>query len=148
MNSLHGCAALITGASSGLGAEMARQIAPHARILVLVARRLDRLESLKNELSRNGLEIQCSAVDLTDAGKTEDFLAALAASGIPIDFLINNAGMGDHGLFEESDWKRVQAMLDLNIRTLTRLTHALLPGIIRSKRGAILNVSSITGLLP
>jgi len=148
MNSLHGCAALITGASSGLGAEMARQLALRARALVLVARRLERLESLKNELSRSGLEIQCHAVDLTDSGKTEEFLTALAASGTKIDFLINNAGMGDHGLFEESDWKRVQAMLDLNIKTLTRLTHALLPEIIRSKRGAILNVSSITGFLP
>jgi short-subunit dehydrogenase len=115
---------------------------------VLVARRRERLEELKAELARSSLEIQCHAVDLADAGKTEEFLTALAASGTPVDFLINNAGLGDHGLFEESEWSRVQAILDINIRTLTRLTHALLPGIIRSKRGAILNVSSITGFLP
>ena len=65
-----------------------------------------------------------------------------------IDFLINNAGLGDHGLFEASDWKRVEAILDVNIKALTRLTHALLPEIIRSGRGAILNVSSITAFLP
>src|SRR6266436_5550250 len=98
MNSLHGCAALITGASSGIGAEMARQLAPHARILVLVARRLDRIESLKSELARSGLEIQCCAVDLTDAAGTEEFLTNLAGNGTRIDFLINNAGTGDHGL--------------------------------------------------
>src|SRR5205085_461982 len=75
-------------------------------------------------------------------------LAALEESGTKADFLINNAGLGDHGLFEDSDWKRVQAMLDVNIKALTRLTHALLPGIIRSGRGAILNVSSISAYLP
>jgi short-subunit dehydrogenase len=148
MNSLHGCTALITGASSGIGAEMARQLAPHARALVLVARRADRLEALKAELERSGMEIQCHAADLGDAAQVERLLAALEASGTKIDFLINNAGLGDHGLFEDSEWKRVQAMLDVNIKALTRLTHALLPGIIRSGRGAILNVSSIVSYLP
>ena len=148
MNSLHGCTALITGASSGIGAEMARQIAPHARALVLVARRGDRLEVLKAELDRSGIEIQCHAADLADGAQVERLLAALEASGTKVDFLINNAGLGDHGLFEDSEWKRVEAMLDVNIKALTRLTHALLPGIIRSGRGAILNVGSIAAYLP
>jgi len=148
MNSLHGCTALITGASSGLGAEFARQLAPHARGLVLVARRADRLEALKAELARSGLDIQCHAADLGDAAQVERVLAALEENGTRVDFLINNAGLGDHGLFEESDWQRVQAMLDVNIAALTRLTHALLPGILRSGRGAILNVSSIVAYLP
>jgi len=148
MNLLHGCTALITGASSGIGAEIARQLAPHARSLVLVARRADRLEALRAELERNGMKIQCHAVDLSDLARVERLLAALVESGTKVDFLINNAGLGDHGLFEDSDWKRVQAMLDVNIKALTRLTHALLPGIIRSGCGAILNVSSITAYLP
>ncbi len=148
MNSLHGCTALITGASSGLGAEIARQLAPHARALVLVARRADRLEELKMEIARNGMEVECHAADLADGAQVESLLAALEARGTKVDFLVNNAGLGDHGLFEDSDWKRVQAMLDVNIKALTRLTHALLPGIIRSGRGAILNVSSISGYLP
>ena len=148
MNSLHGCTALITGASSGIGAEMARQLAPHARAVVLVARRADRLEVLKSKLERSGLEIQCHAADLADGAQVERLLAALEASGTKVDFLINNAGLGDHGLFEDSEWKRVEAMLDVNIKALTRLTHALLPGIIRSGRGAILNVSSIVSYLP
>ena len=148
MNSLHGCTALITGASSGIGAEMARQLAPHARTLVLVARRADRLDVLKAELARSGMEIQCHAADLADGAQVERLLTVLEESGTKVDFLINNAGLGDHGLFEDSEWKRVQAMLDVNIQALTRLTHALLPGIIRSGRGAILNVSSITAYLP
>ena len=127
---------------------MARQLAPHAKALVLVARRGDRLDAMKGELARSGLRIECHAADLANANEVEGFLAALAGSGMKIDFLINNAGLGDHGLFEASDWKRVEAMLDVNIKALTRLTHALLPEIIRSGRGAILNVSSITAFLP
>ena len=148
MNSLHGCTALITGASSGLGAEFARQLAPHARALVLVARRGDRLDALKAELERSGMEIQCHVADLGDAAEVERLLTALEESGTRVDFLINNAGLGDHGLFEESEWARVRAMLDVNVAALTRLTHALLPGIVRSGRGAILNVSSIVAYLP
>jgi short-subunit dehydrogenase len=148
MNFFHGCTALITGASSGLGQEFARQLAPHARSLILVARRLDRLEKLKAEIDRPGLTIHCHAADLGDEVQTEAFLASLAASGERVTLLINNAGLGDHGFFENSDWSRVEAMLDVNIKALTRLTHALLPELIRAGRGAILNVSSIASFLP
>src|SRR6202034_803008 len=65
-----------------------------------------------------------------------------------VSLLVNNAGVGDHGLFERSDWPRVKAMIDVNIESLTRLTHALLPDLVRAGRGAILNVSSIASLLP
>jgi short-subunit dehydrogenase len=148
MNFFHGCTALITGASSGLGEEFARQLAPHASALILVARRLDRLEALKSELERPGLVIHCHAADLADEVQTEALLASLAASGERVSLLINNAGLGDHGYFEESDWGRVKSMLDVNIKALTRLTHAILPDLIRIGHGAILNVSSIASLLP
>ncbi|HEX8296728.1 MAG TPA: SDR family oxidoreductase [Chthoniobacteraceae bacterium] len=148
MNFFQGCTALVTGASSGLGEEFARQLAPHARSLILVARRLDRLEALRAELQRPGLTVHCHAVDLADAEQTEAFLAELAARGERVTFLINNAGVGDHGFFQQSEWSRVEAMLQVNITALTRLTHALLPELVRAKRGAILNVSSIASLLP
>jgi short-subunit dehydrogenase len=148
MNFFHGCTALITGASSGLGQEFARQLAPHARSLILVARRLDRLEQLKAEIGRTGLVVHCHAADLGDEVQIEALLASLAASGERVTLLINNAGLGDHGLFESSDWSRVEAMLDVNIKALTRLSHALLPDLVRAGRGAILNVSSIASLLP
>jgi short-subunit dehydrogenase len=140
--------ALITGASSGLGAEFARQLAPHVSGLILVARRQDRLEALRAELARPGLEIQCHAVDLADRGALDSFLAALAQSAPAVDLLINNAGLGDHGFFESSDWARVEGMLEVNIRALTRLTHAVLPGLVNAGRGAILNVSSVAGFVP
>ena len=148
MQFFDGCTALITGASSGIGLEFARQLAPHARTLILVARRLDRLEALKGELDRPGLTVHCHAADLGDEVQIEALIASLAASGERVTLLVNNAGVGDHGLFERSDWARVNAMIEVNIKSLTRLTHALLPDLVRAGRGAILNVSSIASLLP
>lgn len=148
MDFFKGCTALITGASAGFGREFARQLAPQASTLILVARRRERLEELKAEVARPGLTVHCHVADLADEVQTEAFLASLAASGERVSFLINNAGLGDHGLFESSEWTRVEAMIDVNIKALTRLTHALLPDLVRSGRGAILNVSSIVSLLP
>ncbi|MHA3770936.1 SDR family NAD(P)-dependent oxidoreductase [Verrucomicrobiota bacterium sgz303538] len=148
MTSFHGCTALITGASSGIGREIARQLAPQARELILVARRMERLEELRTELSRPGLTVQCHSVDVADPKQLDDLVRTLKASDKHVDFLINNAGVGDHGLFEQSDWDRVKAMLDINIQALTQLTHAIVPQLVQSRRGAILNVSSIASFLP
>lgn len=148
MNPLNGCIALITGASSGIGAEMARQLAPRARRLVLVARRGDRLEALKAELARPGLEIECHAVDLGSDAEMAGFLEHVHSKCADVDLLVNNAGIGDHGLFEDSEWSRTQAMLDVNIKALTRLSHAVVPALVKSGRGAILNVSSVVSYLP
>jgi short-subunit dehydrogenase len=147
MRPLNGCTALITGASSGLGAEFARQLAPEAKCLILAARRRDRLEVLEKEIAREGLKVHCLTVDLADDADTERFLGELNRLDAKIDLLINNAGLGDHGLFEDSEWPRVKAMLDVNIKALTRVTHALAKRLIEV-RGAILNVSSIASLLP
>lgn len=146
--SLSDCRALITGASAGLGREFARHLAPSARLLILVARRQDRLEELRKELDRPGLEIRCCAVDIADDAALGAFLEEMRTLPQPIDLLVNNAGLGDHGYFDESEWKRVAPMLDVNIHALTRITHALLPRMISARKGAILNVSSIASLLP
>ena len=148
MSLLDQATVLITGASSGLGAEFARQLAPRARCLVLAARRLDRLESLRQQIARSGLEIHCLAVDLADAESSRRFVDEVRRLGVKINILINNAGLGDHGLFEDSDWNRVQAMIDVNVTALTRVTHAFLKALIAHGRGGILNVSSIASLLP
>ena len=139
---------MITGASSGLGAEFARQLAPHAKSLILVARRTERLEALAGELARPGLTIHYRSTDLADRAQVENLIAWIAASGESVSFLVNNAGVGDHGRFDSSDWERILQMLDVNIGALTRLTHALLPGLKRQSRPAILNVSSVAGFLP
>lgn len=150
MKYFEGCTALITGASAGLGAEFARQLAPYARGLVLVARRLDRLEGLAAELREihPGLDVRTYGADLADAGCRERLVWWLGEQNVFVDFLINNAGLGDHGAFISGDWARVKTMLDVNIVALTHLTHMLAPAMTRSGRAAILNVSSVAGFFP
>jgi short-subunit dehydrogenase len=145
-----GCSALITGASAGIGREFARQLAGRAGSLVLVARRLERLEELRDELTKKdpNLNVQVRAVDLSQAGEVDELCAWLNREGIAIDFLINNAGLGDRGSFATAEPGRVREMVAVNIVALTTLTRALLPSMLEKKRGAILNVSSIAGFLP
>lgn len=147
---LTGCSALITGASAGIGWEFARQLASRAGSLVLVARRMDRLEELRNELTKKdpNLNVHCRAVDLSQQSEVDELCAWLEREGIAVDFLINNAGLGDRGTFATAQPKRLDEMLAVNIVALTMLTRALLPTMIEKKRGAILNVSSSAGFLP
>lgn len=150
MKFFEGCTALITGASSGLGAEFARQLAPVASGLILVARREDRLEALRAELTGLFPELRV-AVYVADLAQPETRPALvdwLRGEGFQPDFLINNAGLGDHGRFDASDWDRVRTMLDVNISALTHLTHLLLPDLQSRGRAAILNVSSVASFFP
>ena len=147
---LHGCTALITGASAGLGREFAQQLAPRARALVLVARRTDRLEELRAELTqrRPELKVHIHAVDLSKHKSVSELCGWLEQESLAIDFLINNAGVGDRGPFATADFGRVNEMAQLNVVSLTLLTHRLLPAMIAGKRGAVLNVSSSASFLP
>ena len=144
------CNALITGASAGIGREFARQLAARARTLVLFARREQRLNELRDELrSRNAqLNVHVRVVDLCDKSQIDELVRWLEQNKIEIDFLINNAGLGDYGPVATSDPKRNDEMLKVNIVALTMLTRALLPQMISRKHGAILNVSSSAGFLP
>jgi len=150
MKYFEGCTALITGASSGLGAEFARQLAPYARGLVLVARRNDRLEELAGELRgiHPQLDVRIYCADLAREDRRTELVGWLNKEGIAVDFLINNAGLGDHGKFDASDWSRVRAMLDVNIAALTHLTHLLVPSMLSGGRAAVLNVSSVASFFP
>lgn len=145
---LANCSAVITGASAGIGRELALQLAPRAKSLVLVARRRDRLENLRNELLTNNpaLRVEIRQTDLSNLEQTMQLASALANE--PIDFLINNAGLGDHGPLVSADPERVNEQVQVNILALTALTRALLPRMIAQKRGAILNVSSSASFLP
>ena len=147
---IEGCNALITGASAGLGREFARQLASHARTLVLVARREERLNELRDELINRNAQLNCDvrAVDLSQKSQIDELISSLKQNKIEIDFLINNAGLGDVGRFATSNPSRNEEMLQVNIVALTTLTRALLPQMIARKRGAILNVSSSAGFLP
>jgi uncharacterized protein len=150
MRFFEGCTALITGASSGLGAEFARQLAPYAHSLVLVARRLERLSEMKNDLESRykNLSVHVYGADLGNEDQRVALTNWLPTQNLNVDFLINNAGLGDRGAFESSDWSRVKAILDLNIDALTHLIHLLLPSMILGGRAAILNVSSVAGFIP
>lgn len=141
---------MITGASAGLGAEFARQLAPYATSLILVARRGDRLEELKSELHALFPELQVFpyVADLTDENQRAGLARWLDQQGIRVDFLINNAGLGDKGDFETAEWERVRAMIDTNMTALTHLSHLLLPAMSGAGRAAILNVSSVAGFFP
>lgn len=147
---LDGCSALITGASAGIGMEFARQLAGRATALVLVARREDRLMQLRDELTKRdaNLAIVVRATDLSQAGEIQSLIDWLNEQQIAIDFLINNAGLGDYGSFATSDQNRVREIVAVNMAAVTQLTHALLPQMIERRRGGILNVSSSAGFLP
>ncbi len=147
---LNGCTALITGASAGLGEEFARQLAPRAGRLVLVARRIDRLEQIRNRLvlENPALNVLIRAADLSKAGDVSSLVQWLNDAGVVIDLLINNAGVGDRGDFATSDPARLDDILAVNIVALTSLTRQLLPPMLAKKRGAILNVSSCASFMP
>jgi short-subunit dehydrogenase len=145
---LDGCSAVITGASAGIGREIARQLAVRAKLIVLVARRRHRLEELRSELIAENARLQVAIreVDLSNLEQTMQLATSLANE--PIDFLVNNAGLGDHGSFATADPVRVNEQVQVNTLALTALSRALLPRMIAQKRGAILNVSSSAGFLP
>jgi uncharacterized protein len=145
-----GCTVLVTGASAGIGREFARQLAPVVGSMVLVARRTERLEALELELKviNPDLEVFYRALDLRNHDDVVKFCNWLEESGLTIDFLINNAGLGDRGRFIDSDWDKVNAILRVNIDALTYLTYRILPSMRKSGCGAILNVSSVAGFAP
>jgi short-subunit dehydrogenase len=147
---LDNCTALITGASAGIGREFARQLATRARELVLVARRGERLEQLREELTARNphLKVHPRVVDLANRSQFDAVVEWLADQEIAIDLLINNAGLGDLGPFATSDPRRNDEMLFVNVVALTVLTRSLLPQMLGRKRGTILNVSSSAGFLP
>jgi short-subunit dehydrogenase len=118
--------------------------------MILVARRNDRLEALELELKiiNPHLEVYCRQLDLRDRAALERFCNWLDESGLSVDLLVNNAGLGDRGAFIDSEWDRIHAMLEVNIETLTYLTYRILPSMRKSGCGAILNVSSVASLIP
>jgi uncharacterized protein len=139
---------LITGASAGIGAELARVFAANGHRLALTARRADRLEALANELSaKGGKKPIVIACDLQEADAGEKIAAALAAEDVELDHLVNNAGFGVFGDAVRRDRGEQLGIIDVNIRALTDLSLRFADHLIRNK-GGILNVGSVAGFLP
>lgn len=141
--------ALITGASSGIGAEFARRLAALGMHLVLTARRETPMRELADQLfTQHGTKCEVIPCDLADPAGPEQLFKAVDASGHAIELLINNAGFGVVGTVESTDRERVLSMLQLNMTSLTDLTYRFLPGMLERNSGAIINVASVAGFQP
>ncbi len=141
--------ALVTGASSGIGAEFARLLAARGMHLVLVARRTDRLNELAAELhTRHRARCEVIASDLSDPREPAALFDQVAQRGITVELLVNNAGFAVVGEVDKTDTERIEQMLRLNVMTVTELTYRFLPGMLSRGHGAILNVSSVAAFQP
>lgn len=143
-----GTTALVTGASSGLGVEFARQLAARGADLVLVARRQDRLETLADELRASGRTITVIAADLAAPGAAANLAKDLATKKISIGTLVNNAGFGTRNRFENEDADRIGEEIDLNIGALVDLTKAFYEQLQGNDRGALITVASTAAYQP
>jgi short-subunit dehydrogenase len=134
---------VITGASSGIGAELARVFAKRGYALFLVARREEKLQDLARELSAaHGTKVETMGLDLEVPTAPAALCDALAERGIKVHTLVNNAGFGLRGRFSTLPYERQLAMIELNVTALTRLSRLMLPGMIERRWGGILNVAS------
>ena len=141
--------ALVTGASSGIGKELAQLFARDGHGVVLVARRRERLEQLARELeAKHGVKAWPIACDLASTGGVDGLVSELGALGLGVDYLVNNACVGTTGAFADSDPAAEVAMAELNVTAVVRLTRALLPGMLARGHGRILNVGSTAGFQP
>jgi len=148
MTSYHGRTVLVTGASGGIGEAMARQLARAGARLLLTARSDARLNELAEEFSHLGTEAHVFAHDLGEPGAAEALHARITEAGHEVDVLINNAGFGKLGVFEDSDAETYEQMVTLNVTNLVSLTRRFLPAMTRRGSGGILNVASTAGFQP
>ena len=141
--------ALITGASAGIGLELAKLFAADGHDLILVARRADAMESLAAALhKKHGTVTRIWPADLADPQAPRQLRERAAAEGVAVDILVNNAGLGAVGHFHALSPERQLGIIDVNMRALTELTYHFLPAMRQRRRGRILNVGSIVGFLP
>lgn len=140
---------LITGASSGIGYELASVFAKNNHNLILVARSTAKLEALKIEIEKNFQVVaEIITLDLAKQNSAEELFEIVHKKKFNVDILVNNAGFGDHGLFLTEDSKKVEDMILLNILTLTKLTKLFLPKMVEAHYGKILNVASTAAFQP
>jgi short-subunit dehydrogenase len=141
--------ALVTGATGGIGLELARLLAADRFHLILVGRRRDLLDRVAAELGEaHGIGVQVESRDLSEPGAASRLWSDLASTGVRIDVLVNNAGVGLYGALEEQDPAELDRMVQLNVSALTTLTRLALPGMRERRWGRILNLASVVGFQP
>lgn len=140
--------ALVTGASSGIGTEIARELASRGHGLVLVARRRERLESLRDELTDRGVRIELIPTDLSDRTQRQRLAERVAATELDVDILVNNAGRSTIGAVYRSTVEAELDMIELDVAAVVDLCTRFLPGMVERGRGAVLNVASTSAFQP
>ena len=141
--------ALVTGASSGIGEALARRIARDGRRVALVARRRDRLDALAAELrERHRIDVDVLPADLTAPGAVQALVDELGRQELTVDWLVNNAGFGTYGKFQDLPVARELEEIRLNVDALVELTGRLLPGMVSRGRGFVMNVASVGAFVP
>ncbi len=148
MDNISGRTVLITGASTGIGQELAIKLGDAGCHVILLARSEDRLKAIESGIQEKGGCANVFSVDLTDPCQLEQVISIILEQHPHIDILINNAGIGWYGYFDEMPWDVANSLVMLNIYALVRLTHAFLPGMKNRNSGQIINISSIIGDLP
>jgi uncharacterized protein len=144
---LDGCVALVTGASSGIGREIAVTLAQRVSKLVLTARRADRLEQLRSDLTARhpALTVIALPCDLSNEDEVARLPERVGAEAGSVDVLVNAAGVGEAALFDRSDWDRVRRLLQTNVMAVVQLTQAFVPDMVARRRGGVLNIGSGAG---
>lgn len=140
--------ALVTGASAGIGAALARELAAHGARLVLTARRRERLDALADELTAKGTEVRVVVADLNDPSAPEQIYNATEGAGLAIDILINNAGFGQYGAFATSRFEQQLSQVRVNCEAMVRLSRLFIPRMVERRRGWVLVVSSTASYQP
>lgn len=141
--------ALITGASSGIGYELAKVLAKDGKNIVIVARSQDKLEELKTEIeNKYGTSVRVLPKDLSNPNAPQEIFSELEKDGVNVDVLVNNAGYCVYGMFSETDLQKELEMIQVNATSLIHLTKLFLKGMLENKSGSILNVASLCAFLP
>jgi hypothetical protein len=140
--------ALVTGASSGIGVALARELASHGAKLILTARRKDRLDALAAELRVRGTEVRTVIADLSDPAAPQDLYDATESAGFPIDILIDNAGLGLFGAFHTNDLEQELAQVRINCEAVVRVARLFVPPMVERRRGWVLITASTASFQP
>jgi hypothetical protein len=140
--------ALVTGASAGIGSALARELASHGAKLILTARRKERLESLAAELAARGAEVRIVVADLNDPAAPQQIYDATAGSGLIVDVVVNNAGLGQYGAFVSSPVEQEMSQVRVNCEAMVRLTRLFVPHMVERRSGWILILASTASFQP